>query len=212
MMTFLHESLIQNGYTLSSDTEQKMAAYLELMHRWNRVFNLTAIKDPNESVLLHILDSLSICDDLHGHRILDVGTGAGLPGIPLALMCPDKEFVLLDSNSKKTRFLNQVIYELNIKNVTVVHARCEDFQPKTGFDSIVSRAFASIQVMLDVTQHLVCEDGQFLAMKGVYPDAEINAIPAKFTLLHVKKLKIIGLDAERHLISVKKAAKELSGG
>jgi len=201
---FLHESLVANNHLAALEIEEKLAAYLELLNKWNRVYNLTAIRDLRESVLLHILDSLAIRQYLHGNYIIDVGTGAGLPGIPLALICPDKQFVLLDSNSKKTRFLSQVMYELELRNVQVVHSRCEDFSAQKKFDSILSRAFASIQVMLESTQHLLAEQGQFLAMKGVYPVAEIKAIPQSFQVIAVHKLSIKRLDAERHLACVTK--------
>lgn len=205
MKDFLHASLIANQQAISEETEAKLFSYLELLRKWNRVYNLTAIRDFKESVLLHILDSLSIQSFLHGDYWLDVGTGAGLPGIPLALTHPSKQIVLLDSNSKKTRFLSQVMYELELKNVEVVHARAEDFKPEKKFDSILSRAFANIQVMLESTQHLLAEQGQFLAMKGVYPDAEMKAISAEFKVTGVHKLLIKGLDAERHLVCVERA-------
>lgn len=203
---FLHHSLRSNGHFVSTETEEKLLAYLELLHTWNRVYNLTAIHDLEESVLLHIIDSLSIKPYLNGTYLIDVGTGAGLPGIPLALTCPDKKFTLLDSNSKKTRFLSQAMYELPLNNIEVVHARCEDFKPVQKFDSILSRAFASIQVMLETTQHLLSEQGQFLAMKGVYPDAEIKAISSEFEVIAVHNLEITGLEAERHLVCIKKGA------
>lgn len=203
---FLHASLIQNQHIISAEIEEKLLAYLELLRTWNRVYNLTAIQDLEESVWLHIIDSLSVKSYLHGTRLIDVGTGAGLPGIPLALTCPDKQFVLLDSNSKKTRFLNQVMYELDLKNIEIVHSRCEDYNPVQKFDSILSRAFASIQVMLESTQHFLSLQGQFLAMKGIYPEAEINAISPNFNVIAVHKLVITGLDAERHLVCVTKGA------
>jgi len=202
MKNYLREMLRDNGHFFSEEQQDKFLAYLALLNQWNQVFNLTAIRDAKESVLLHILDSLSIRDYLHGNRILDVGSGAGLPGIPLAIALPEKQFVLLDSNHKKTRFLRQVMYELQLKNVDVVHTRCEDFRPEKLFDSILSRAFASIKVMLEITQHLVLPHGQFLAMKGVYPQAELTDIPPKFKLLTVHKLEIKGLAAERHLVVV----------
>lgn len=206
MNEFLHAALIANGHAISSETEEKLFAYLELLRKWNRVYNLTAIRDIKESILLHIIDSLSIKAYLQGTHIIDIGTGAGLPGIPLALTTPDKKFTLLDSNSKKTRFLSQVMYELQIKNMEVVHARCEDFNPTQKFDSILSRAFASIEVMLESTQHLLSEQGQFLAMKGVYPETEIKAISSPFEVIAVHKLLIKGLEAERHLVCIKKGA------
>lgn len=203
---FLHAALIANQQIQTPEVEEKYLAYLDLLQKWNRVYNLTAICDPKESVLLHIIDSLSIRPYLHGARCIDVGTGAGLPGIPLALSCPDKHFVLLDSNSKKTRFLSQVVFDLHLKNVEIVHARAEDFNPAEKFDSILSRAFASLQAMLECTRHLVSEHGQFLAMKGVYPVDEISAISNEFTVTAVHKLMISGLDVKRHLVCITKGA------
>ena len=205
MKSFLSQALVDNGYHFKESITQQFSAYLELLHHWNRVFNLTAIRNPNDGVLLHIIDSLSIRDYLHGAQIIDVGSGAGLPGIPLALTCPDKQFVLLDSSHKKTRFLTQVVHELNLQNVTVVHARSESFHPPQGFDSIITRAFASLRVMLLATEHLLNEQGQFLAMKGSYPGRELNEIPKEFTVLAVHKLKLHGLDVERHLVCIKGA-------
>jgi 16S rRNA (guanine527-N7)-methyltransferase len=200
MKKYLHEMLTLNDHIFSDEIEDKFIGYLNLLTQWNNVINLTAIRDEKKSVLLHILDSLSILTYLHGNRIIDIGTGAGLPGIPLAIACPEKQFVLLDSNNKKTRFLRQVMYELQLKNVDVVHARCENFQPKQLFDSILSRAFASIKVMLESTEHLLARQGQFLAMKGVYPTVELKETPERFNLLAVDKLSIKELDAERHLV------------
>ncbi len=209
MKNFLSEMLAANGYDFSDEIQNQFIEYLDLLNQWNRVFNLTAIRDGKESVMLHILDSLAIRDYLHGKRIIDVGTGAGLPGIPLAITCPDKQFVLLDSNNKKTRFLSQVMYDLQIKNIEVVHARCEDFHPEKLFNSILSRAFASIKVMLESTQHLLHPKGRFLAMKGVYPEPEINDVPEQFKLLKVHKLEVKGLNADRHLVVL---TKESSNG
>ncbi len=209
MKKFLHDALIANHHVVSQDTEKKFIAYLDLLSRWNQIMNLTAIQDEKDSVLLHLLDSLSIKDYLHGTRILDVGTGAGLPGIPLALVCPDKQFVLLDSNNKKIHFLRQVMYELSIPNVEIIHARCEDFKPQKLFDSILSRAFARIQVMLETTEHLQATHGQFLLMKGVYPEQEIREIPARFSVQAVHELHINGLAAKRHLVVI---VRSLSSG
>lgn len=201
---FLHRMLLDNQYNLSASTEKQFIYYLELLAQWNKVFNLTSIRDPKEMVLLHILDSLSIHPYLHGTQIIDIGTGAGFPGIPLALLYPAKKFVLMDSNSKKTRFLIQAACELRLSNVEIIHSRCEDFYPNQLFDSILSRAFASLRVMLETTQHVVSKNGRFLAMKGVYPAQEIQDIPQGFKLLTVHKLLINGLNAERHLICLAK--------
>lgn len=197
---FLQTLLQENNYHFSSVQQDRFLHYLHLLRKWNSVFNLTAIRDPHEMILLHLLDSLSINSYLQGTRIIDVGTGAGLPGIPLALVNPEKKFVLLDSNNKKTRFLTQAILELKIKNIDVVHARCENFHAQQGFDCILSRAFASLSEMLVITKHLLKPGGGFLAMKGAYPEQEIRAIPLEFKLLEVYPLVIKGLDAKRHLV------------
>jgi 16S rRNA (guanine527-N7)-methyltransferase len=205
---FLSQSIAENSYDVPFAAQQQLALYLDLLQRWNQVFNLTAIRDAYDMVPLHILDSFSISPYLQGSRIIDVGTGAGLPGIPLALTHPGKDFVLLDSNNKKTRFLTQVKMELGIKNIEVVQARCEEYPTvetqKAGFDCIVSRAFSSIAVMLTSTQHLLAENGQFVAMKGVYPEQEIRDIPAGFTVTGVHKLEIKGLAAERHVVCIQR--------
>lgn len=202
---FLQQALSENGHAISTVIQEQMLHYLHLMREWNRVFNLTSIRDPKEMIILHLLDSLSISPYLHGKNIIDIGTGAGLPGIPLALTHTNRYFVLLDSNHKKTRFLNQVIYDLKIDNVEVVHARTEDYKhAKILFDSILSRAFSSLKVMLETTKHLISETGQFLAMKGVYPENEIQEIPAEFRLIAVHKLTIKEVKAERHLVCMEK--------
>jgi 16S rRNA (guanine527-N7)-methyltransferase len=200
----LATALSENGYPFSSAIQQQFIHFLELLQKWNRVFNLTSLDTPRDLVYLHILDSLSISPYLHGKKMLDVGSGGGLPGIPLAIADPDKNWVLLDKSQKKTRFLVQVIAELGLKNVTVACARCEAFQPATGFDSIVSRAFGTIALLLASTQHLIRPEGQFLAMKGSYPEQELAEIPADFEVAGIEKLTIQGLAAERHLVRVKR--------
>jgi len=197
---FLTKSLIDNRYDFSAATKQQFIQYLELLYKWNKVTNLTAIRDPIEMVMQHILDSLAILPFLQGQRFIDVGTGAGLPGIPLAIIQPDKQFFLLDSNSKKTRFLTQVVLELGLKNVLVIHARCEQFQPEQCFDAVITRAFSSLKQMLALTQHMLCAQGEFLAMKGVYPEDEIKEIPKKFKMIEVHELKIKGLNQNRCLV------------
>lgn len=203
-MEFFEKSLLENNIILPQPIREHCLQYLHLMREWNRIFNLTSIRDPKEMVMLHLVDSLVIRPYLHGERMIDVGSGAGLPGIPLALAEPDKQFVLLDSNHKKTRFLTQAVLELKLKNVKIVHQRTEEFRDNDKFDSILSRAFSSLQVMLDTTEHLVGEQGQFLAMKGTYPIKEIEDIPSSFKLIAVHKLMIKGLDAERHLVCLRK--------
>jgi 16S rRNA (guanine527-N7)-methyltransferase len=207
-MTLLNSALTQNLYDFNADIQQQFSDYLDLLQRWNEVFNLTAIRDPDEMVWLHILDSLSINTFLQGKRIIDVGTGGGLPGIPLAIINPDKQFTLLDSNGKKTRFLTQAKMELGLKNIEVVQSRCELYNPTEKFDLIVSRAFSSIRLMLETTQHLAQNSGQFVAMKGIYPEEELKDIPANFGW-KVQPLTIKGLAAERHVVFIERIKEEV---
>jgi 16S rRNA (guanine527-N7)-methyltransferase len=206
LKSYLQQALTDNQHIVAPDVQDKFLAYLDLLAKWNKVHNLTSIDDPKQMVMLHILDSLSINRFLHGQRIIDVGTGAGLPGIPLALMRPEKEFVLLDSNNKKTAFLNQVVLDLKIQNVEVVHSRAEEYFPPKCFDSVITRAVSALKEMLQVTAHLVCIDGQFLAMKGVYPEEEIRQVPEEFRVFSIHALRINGLDADRHLVCIEKAS------
>lgn len=200
----LAQALLANQHVIAEDIQEKLLAYIDLLQRWNRVYNLTAIRHFDEIISLHLLDSLSILPYLKGTRLIDVGTGAGFPGIPLALICPEKQFFLLDSNNKKTRFLTQVICELGIKNVEVIHSRCESFHPDECFDTIMTRAFASLQQIVLSTQHLLGPEGQFLAMKGIYPKDEIKELPASFCVLAVHELVIQGIHAKRHLVCIGK--------
>lgn len=179
--------------------------YLKLLTKWNRACNLTAVREPHEMVTRHVLDSLSIAPLLEGPYTLDVGSGAGFPGIPLAVTNPHLEFVLLDSCDKKTRFLLHVVQMLNIKNVQVVNARVESFRSSRQFDNIVSRAFASLAKMLERTKHLCKSDGQFLAMKGAYPVAELAEVTDEFIIGEVRNLQVPGLNEQRHLVCIKPA-------
>ncbi len=154
-------------------------------------------------VVRHLLDSLAIVPLIHGNRLLDVGTGAGLPGIPLAIAYPDRDFHLLDSNSKKTRFLFQVKTTLGLDNMTVHHRRVESYQPEELFDAVLSRAFASLQDMVSVCRHLLATDGVLLAMKGVFPGEEIAAVEQVSVIESVDPLLVPGLDEQRHLVRLK---------
>jgi len=200
----LKKVLVENGHDFSTATQRKMLSYLDIMVQWNRVFNLTRILNPKEMIYLHLLDSLTINKYLNGNKIIDIGSGAGLPGIPLAMANTDKSFVLLDSNNKKTRFLTQVICDLKISNVEVIHKRVEDYKPKIKYDSILSRAFASLKQMLNSTSELATNNGKFLAMKGAYPKDEIEEIPENFKLIDVVKLEINNRSEERHLVRMEK--------
>jgi 16S rRNA (guanine527-N7)-methyltransferase len=194
------------------DVQAQLLDYVRLLDKWNRVYNLTAVRDPAEMVTRHLLDSLTVMPFLdkesEGKRILDVGTGAGLPGIPLALLSaqtyPEREFVLLDSNSKKTRFLQQAVAELGLENVQVVHARTESFLPEQGFDVVVSRAFASVADMLAGAGRHCVPGGIMLAMKGADPAAELVDLDEAFVLEQVTRLTVPGLAEERHLVCLRR--------
>ena len=184
----------------------KLAAYVAQLARWNNTYNLTAIRQPQDMVTRHIMDSLSVLPWLKGPRILDVGSGAGLPGIPLAIVRPDWHFVLLDSNAKRTRFLIHMRQELALENVRIERLRVEKFHEEKGadilFDSVISRAFASLADFVLGAGYLCSRQGRVLAMKGKYPDAELDAIPAGFELVEVHRLKVPGLDGARHLVQL----------
>lgn len=185
---------------IDDDAFDRMLAFVELMIKWNRVYNLTSVRDPEQIVRRHILDSLVVIPYLQGNRILDVGSGGGLPGIPLSLACPDRQFTLLDSNGKKTRFLTQARAELGLENVEVAKARIEQFQPKQAFDTIISRAFSSVGEMASNTVRLCAEGGRIIAMKGIYPVAEMENLPETVEFVESVPLQVPGLEAERHLI------------
>ncbi|SRR5579883_1796946 len=198
----LTQALKENNITLDQATQQKLLTFLELIVAWNRVFNLTTLTTPREMVYLHLIDSLIISPYLHGSRLLDVGSGGGLPGIPLAITHPQQQWVLLDKTSKKTRFLTQVIAELKLENVEVIHSRVENFHPTDCFDSIVSRAFGTLSLFTETTAHLLCPGGKFIAMKGKNPQEEIAALPNQFLLQKVVPIHIKGIAVERHLIHI----------
>jgi 16S rRNA (guanine527-N7)-methyltransferase len=176
-----------------------LLAFIKLIEKWNKAYNLTAIRCIDDMVTLHLLDSLSILPFLHGNRVIDIGTGAGLPGIPLAICRPDITFALLDSNAKKTRFVQQAILELKLKNVTVHHQRVENYQSAAGFDSILTRAFASLPDIIGITSHLLAKGGVLLAMKGQDLQAEWAQVSAKTTVIPIN---VPGIAAERCLIRV----------
>ncbi|MGK0259087.1 MAG: 16S rRNA (guanine527-N7)-methyltransferase [Candidatus Azotimanducaceae bacterium] len=181
-----------------TDTQvQKLSSFLELIVRWNKVTNLTSVRDINKMVPLHLMDSLSVAGHIRGRTIVDVGSGAGLPGIPLALLYADKDFILLDSNGKKARFMTQALIELELDNVRVVHARVEDFEG--SFDHVICRAFRPLDDIIDLTAHLVAKDGSLLAMKGpAESEKQENAQPGR----QVHSLVVPGIEARRYLIEI----------
>lgn len=180
-----------------------LLAYHALLVKWNKAYNLTAVRDPQEMIRRHLLDSLSINPFISGERILDVGTGPGLPGIPLSISFPEKQLVLLDSNGKKTRFLTQAKIELGLNNMTPVQARIESFEAPL-FDAITSRAFATLKDMVDGSIHLLKPDGFFYAMKGLYPTDEIQQLDSRTTVIDCFALHVPGEEAERHLVKIQK--------
>ena len=195
----LQRGLHEMGLELPSQAVEKLLNFLELLEKWNQAYNLTAVREPAQMVPRHLLDSLSVLPYLQGPRVLDIGTGAGLPGIPLALARPDMAFTLLDSNAKKTRFATQALHELGLKNVVVVQERVEKFHPAEKFDTLMARAFASIPDMLATSRHLCAPEGRFLVMKGVFPQEELAAVTDGYRA-EVQALTIPGLEAARHMV------------
>ena len=203
LAAILGEGLQQLGITLSTEVQTTLLQFIALLGKWNRAYNLTAVREPAAMVTRHLLDSLAVLPYVQGPRVLDVGSGAGLPGIPLALALPAVAFALLDSNGKKTRFLTQAVAELRLTNVTVVQSRIEDYHPPHAFDSVVTRAFAAVAEVVAVTGHLCAPQGQLLLMKGTYPEQELTQLPATFELESAVRLHVPGLDAERHVLRIR---------
>ena len=181
---------------------QAYVSYIELLAQWNSTYNLTAIRDPEKMIAYHVLDSLSILPFIHGKLCLDIGTGAGLPGVILALARPDTHWVLLDGNSKKTRFVQQAVLTLNLKNVDVICCRVEQYEPEDRFSTIVSRAFASLADFFDCSYRLLAPEGILLAMKGPDPVNEISELSAKALLTRTIPLVVHGITGGRSLIEI----------
>lgn len=188
------------GASLSDETIQTLVNYLSMLEKWNKAYNLTAIRDIDQMISLHLLDSLATLPFITGENIIDVGTGPGLPGMVLAICYPEKRFTLLDSNGKKTRFLTQVKMDLRIDNVTVANERVEKHGHQGDYDHVISRAFASLEDMINWTLPLPKETGNFLAMKGVYPSEEIAVLPKEVNVVLVEPLNVPNIQAERHMV------------
>ncbi|PPD29194.1 MAG: 16S rRNA (guanine(527)-N(7))-methyltransferase RsmG [Methylomonas sp.] len=197
----LSQGLSVLNLPLAEPQVEAMLTFINLISKWNKAYNLTAVRDLQEMVDLHLLDSLAILPHVRAPRLADIGTGAGLPGIPLAICLPDCHFTLVDSNSKKTRFVQQAVLELQLKNVEVVHSRVEQFKPQQLFSTVISRAFANMGDIVTLTEHLLAEDGVLLAMKGQIPEQELAELSLDYTVI---PLNVPGIDAERCLICMEK--------
>lgn len=187
---------------LTEQQQELLLQYFGLLIKWNKAYNLTAVRNPDEMVSRHLLDSLSVVNDVaqYGEHWLDVGSGGGMPGVPLAIMFPERKFTLLDSNGKKTRFLTQVKLELKLDNLEVIHRRVEAYTPEQAFSGIISRAFSSLEDFTNWTRHLGDQATHWLAMKGVHPDDELQALPEDFRLNSCQILKVPGCQGQRHLL------------
>jgi 16S rRNA (guanine527-N7)-methyltransferase len=206
MESRITEELAAMGASLPEGAAHRFAQHLELIAKWNRVHNLTAIRETEQMVVLHLLDSLAILPHLEGaHTILDVGTGPGLPGVPVAIARPDAAVTLLDSSHKKAAFLEQAKAELQLSNVEVVCDRVENWKPAQRFDVVVSRAFSDLGDFVTQAAHLVAPGGRLIAMKGVYPFDEIARVPATHRVSQVVELHVPHLEAKRHLVLVETA-------
>lgn len=194
----LEAGLQQLGIELSPEVVDKLLAYLALLVKWNKVHNLTAVRDPEDMVTLHLLDSLTVLPHVPSGRLLDVGSGAGLPGIVLAICRPDLNVTTIDAVQKKASFMRQAKAELQINNLQVVAGRVEQLKPEQPFDTVISRAFSEIALFIKLTRHLIAEHGMWLAMKGQNPQEELEAVTIKPA--RIEELKVPGLDARRHLV------------
>ncbi len=200
--TRLEQGITQLSIQLQETQVSQLLDYVALLCKWNKAYNLTAIRDPEQMIIRHLLDSLAILPYLQTRRILDVGTGAGIPGLIIAICQQDTEVTLLDSNGKKTRFLQYATTQLSLDNVEVVQSRAEDYSPVELFDRIVSRAFTALDKMVHWCHPLLAEEGVFLAMKGAYPEPNQKDLPSGWLVTHVEPLVIPFITEQRHLVSV----------
>ena len=197
----LQAGIDQLGLEATETQVDLLLDFVSLIEKWNKAYNLTAIRNRDEMVRLHILDSLAVLPFVTGQKIIDVGTGAGLPGIPLAILMPSVQFTLLDSNSKKTRFVQQAILELQLNNVEVVHGRVESLGHEGEYDAVLSRAFASLEEIMNLTEHLTQPEGVLIAMKGQKPESELKKIDRDYS---VNSIMVPGVDAERCVVRINK--------
>ena len=200
----LQKMLTQTDLEVTELQQNQLVQLVELLHKWNKAYNLTSVRDPNQMLVKHIMDSIVVSPYLQGQRLIDVGTGPGLPGLPLAILNPDKKFVLLDSLGKRLRFIRQAVLALGLKNVEFVQSRVEEYQPEEKFDVVLSRAFASLGDMLFWCKHLPNENGHFLALKGQLPKQEIAELDKQFEFIESISLHVPNLEGERCLVKVKR--------
>lgn len=203
-LPYLQMGLQQMNISLTAEQQQKLLDYVALLLKWNSTYNLTALRQEDQMLSHHVLDSLTLLPYLDGIKnIIDVGSGGGMPGIPTAICRPDIQITLLDSNSKKTSFLSQAVIELGLDNVKVITGRVEALEGVT-FDAVTSRAFAELRDFVTLTSQLLDDHGQWLAMKGVYPYEEIAQLPEDVSVVQVDKLNVPSLEAERHMVIIRK--------
>ncbi|MDR2012992.1 MAG: 16S rRNA (guanine(527)-N(7))-methyltransferase RsmG [Rhodanobacter sp.] len=199
----LHAGVSALSVEIPQAAHERLLAYVAMLQRWNGAYNLSAVRDPADMVTRHLLDSLAVLPFVRGASLADLGSGAGLPGIPLAIAAPERAVTLVDSNGKKARFLRAAVRELNLGNVRVAESRVEDLSER--FDCITARAFASLGDMLDRGGHLLAPEGLWLALKGRFPQDELAAVPAGFLIDAVTPIHVPGLDAQRHIVIIKQA-------
>ncbi|WP_286234170.1 16S rRNA (guanine(527)-N(7))-methyltransferase RsmG [Thalassotalea sediminis] len=199
----LEDLVNQSNLSVSEHQLSQLISYVELLNKWNKAYNLTSVRNPEDMLVKHIMDSIMVGPHLKGTNFIDVGTGPGLPGIPLAIMYPEKQFTLLDSLGKRITFLKQVVFQLKLDNVSPLLSRVEAFKPSVPYDGVLSRAFASLEDMVQWCQHLVAkEDGRFFALKGQYPEEELTQLPKGVILADSHEIKVPELVGERHLIEL----------
>lgn len=201
----LEQGLRQMSIDLPPQAREKLLAYAALLYKWNKTYSLTAMREHDKAVSHHLLDSLAVLPFVPEGRLLDVGSGGGMPGIPLAIACPELSVTLLDSNSKKAAFLQQAAIELNLSNISVHCGRVEQYHPPLGFDSITSRAFSELADFVRLSWPLLAAGGRWLAMKGVWPHEEISRLAADVQVETVHRLQVPGVDGERHLVVLRRA-------
>lgn len=205
LRTKLDQLIAETSLEVSELQREQLVGYVQLLDKWNKAYNLTSVRHPEDMLVKHILDSIIVGEHIEGERFIDVGTGPGLPGVPLAIMNPTKSFTLLDSLGKRIRFIKQVAHELKIKNVSPVQSRVEEFDAGEGFDGVLSRAFASMTDMVNWCEHLPKpQSGRFYALKGQLHEQEVSELPSWCSVIEIKPLQVPELEGDRHLVILSK--------